>query len=140
MATSPPTRGPAEAATSSPAGRAIAAQYARCTLGRSWKCRFKPATTRVPFENGRRRDPNPPATVSLLTNPCPPRTSASTIRMRHRPRRIRSALHGELIQDSRVDSKRDARINEQATHDQDGRSVLEGGADEDRPEQGIPMR
>src|SRR5258705_11741578 len=119
MATSPSTRGPAEAATSWPARRAIAAQYARCTLGRSWKCRFKPATTRVTFENGRRRDPNPPATVSLLTNPCPPRTSASTIRMRHRPRRIRSALHGELVKTSRVTKKRECLINYERRKDHD---------------------
>src|SRR5437773_129813 len=38
-------------------------------------------TIAVVFVNGRRRDPYPPATVSLLTNPLVPFKSANTTRM-----------------------------------------------------------
>src|SRR5262245_19952063 len=90
MATSPSTSAPFDPTTSWPASLARAARYARCTLGRSVKRRLRLATTRVTFENGRRREPYPPATVSLLRNPFPPRTSARTIRI-HLLTRVASA-------------------------------------------------
>src|ERR1044072_5940800 len=60
--------------------------------------------TRVTFENGRRRDPNPPATVSLLTKPLPPRISATTIRMVPRSTRVtqRTASIRDLTKRSRA--------------------------------------
>src|SRR5207342_3834100 len=40
-----------------------------CTLGTSWNCCLRYAITAVTRENGSSRDPYPPTTVSLLTNP-----------------------------------------------------------------------
>src|SRR5206468_9264146 len=39
------------------------------TLGTSWNCCLRYAITAVTRENGSSRDPYPPTTVSLLTNP-----------------------------------------------------------------------
>ena len=55
--------------------------YPSCTLGSACRCRFIAEMTRVTRENGRSRDPYPPATVSLLTNPSADAKSARTIRM-----------------------------------------------------------
>src|SRR5258705_532158 len=55
--------------------------YPSCTLGSACRCRFIADMTRVTRENGRSRDPYPPATVSLLTNPSAEAKSARTIRI-----------------------------------------------------------
>src|SRR5438045_813557 len=47
----------------------MAATYAMCTLGTSWNCFLTYVITLVTRENGSSRDPYPPTTVSLLTNP-----------------------------------------------------------------------
>src|SRR5947209_16541280 len=52
-----------------------------CTLGTSWNFFLRYAITLVTRENGSRRDPYPPTTVSLLTNPRLDFRSARTTRI-----------------------------------------------------------
>src|SRR5437867_6018575 len=61
----------------------MAAMYAMCTLGTSWNCFFRYEITAVTRENGCRREPYPPTTVSLLTNPRVDLKSARTTRIIH---------------------------------------------------------
>src|ERR1019366_2270965 len=53
------------------------------TLGTSWNFFLRYAITVVTRENGSRRDPYPPTTVSLLTNPRSDFKSASRTRINH---------------------------------------------------------
>src|SRR6185295_7776354 len=52
-------------------------------LGTSWNCFLRYEITDVTRENGSRRDPYPPTTVSLLTNPRRDCKSARTTRISH---------------------------------------------------------
>ena len=61
----------------------MAATYAMCTLGTSWNCFLTYVITLVTRENGSSRDPYPPTTVSLLTNPRSDFRSARTTRIGH---------------------------------------------------------
>src|SRR5262245_29087265 len=85
--------------------------YARCTLGRSCRRRFTLQTADVTFENGRRREPYPPATVSLLTNPSFALRSASTIRMTS-PQRRRLARRTQAQNNRRASSHRPRRVEQ----------------------------
>src|SRR5882762_240469 len=80
---SPSTSAPRVNVTSWPARERIAAMYARWTLGTSWNFFLRYAITFVTRENGSSRDPYPPTTVSLLTNPRVLSKSASTTRISH---------------------------------------------------------
>jgi hypothetical protein len=59
-------------------------------LGRLRKTRLRFFTKRVVTESPRKREPYPPATVSLLTEPCLARKSAITIAAKDLPQNVRA--------------------------------------------------